>query len=291
VEEDPRVTPSEHATERGPAAKPDLRSGRTHRSFLPDVTGVDFPLSRRGYDRNRVDQYIERVSRIVVELEASRSPDAAIERALADVGEETSAILRRARGAAEDILAEAMAEAQQLAARAQAEAQQTRAEADRHREQGRADAENIRAESNSEAAQRAAEMEAEAQRAREETDRYRERVKGEAENVLAEAHQEAEQLLARAAADGQRTREEADRYREEGRAHTEQLVQERLELIEDLHKLADQFHRAADVALDHIQRAEESVEDEDRAAGRSLTELPGFVDDRTPRVPQHERRD
>ena len=266
MEEDPRVTPSEHTTERAPAGKSDLRSGRPHRSFLPDVTGVDFPLSRRGYDRDRVDQYIERVSRIVVELEASRSPDAAIERALADVGEETSAILRRARSAAEDVLAEAMAEAQQLASRAQAEAQQTRAEADRHREQGRADAEKIRAQANSEAAQRAAEVEAEAQRAGEETDRYRERVKGEAENVLARAHQEAEQLRARAATDAQRTREEADRYRQEGRADTEQLVQERLGLIEDLHKLADRFHRTADLALEHIQRAEESVEGEDRAA-------------------------
>src|SRR5579864_6785488 len=103
------------------APRAEVRPARG-RTFLPDVTGVEFSSSRRGYDREEVDRYVEQVSRIVVELEAQRSPDAVIERALADVGEETSAILRRARKAAEEIVTDAHNSAQQRAAQAESQA-------------------------------------------------------------------------------------------------------------------------------------------------------------------------
>ena len=110
MEEDPRGAAAGPGQSEQLASKTELRPARG-RTFLPDVTGVEFSGSRRGYDRAEVDRYVERVSRIVVELEAMRSPDAVIERALADVGEETSAILRRARKAAEEIIADAQAHA------------------------------------------------------------------------------------------------------------------------------------------------------------------------------------
>jgi hypothetical protein len=47
-------------------------------------------------------------------------------------------------------------------------------------------------------------------------------------------------------------RGDADRYRDQVSAHIEQLAQERHRLIEDLRKLADQFHRTADRALEQI---------------------------------------
>lgn len=216
MEDETRAT-SEPEDEAAPGSKTDLRPARG-RTFLPDVTGVEFSSSRRGYDRAEVDQYVERVSRIVVELEAMRSPDAVIERALADVGEETSAILRRARKAAEEIIADA----------------------------------------ESHARERTAQAEANARELREDADRYSARVKADAEQVLGNARAQAEETASQAAADARRVREDADRYREQVNSHIEQLAQDRHRLIEDLRKLADQFHRTADRALEQIPSQEVS---------------------------------
>ena len=176
------------------------------------MTGVEFSSSRRGYDRNQVDQYVERVSRIVVELEAMRSPDAVIERALADVGEETSAILRRARKAAEEIIADAEAQA----------------------------------------GERTANTENQARALREDADRYSARVKADGEQALADAQAQGEQITAQAGAEARRVREDADHYRDQVSSHIDQLARDRHRLIEDLRKLADQFHRTADRALEQI---------------------------------------
>jgi DivIVA domain-containing protein len=211
VEDVPRGAPPEPESSEAPVARAELRPARG-RTFLPELTGVEFSGSRRGYDRAEVDQYVERVSRIVVELEAMRSPDAVIERALADVGEETSAILRRARQAGEEILADAEAHA----------------------------------------AERSAAAEAQGRQLREEADRYSARVRAEAEAVLTEARAQAEQIVAQAATDARSVRDDADRYQEQVSSHIEQLAQERHRLIEDLRKLADQFHRTADRALEQI---------------------------------------
>ena len=202
-----------------PGAKTELRPARG-RTFLPDVTGIEFSSSRRGYDRDEVDRYVERVSRIVVELEAMRSPDAVIERALADVGEETSAILRRARKAAEEIIADAEAHARE----------------------------------------RTAAVDAQARELREDADRYSARTRAEGEGVLNDARAQAEEIQAQAAADAHRVRGDADRYREQVSGHIDQLARDRHRLIEDLRKLADQFHRTADRALEQVPGQESSYE-------------------------------
>ncbi len=119
---------------------------------------------------------MERVSSIVVELEAMRSPDAVIERALADVGEETSAILRRARKAAEEIIADAESHARE----------RTR------RPQKRRPASSAKMPTATAPAPRA-----------------------EAEQVLSDARDQAREIEAQAAADANRVREDADRYREQ----------------------------------------------------------------------------
>ena len=193
------------------ASKTELRPSRG-RTFLPEVTGVEFSSSRRGYDRVEVDQYVERVSRIVVELEAMRSPDSVIERALADVGEETSAILRRARKAAEEIIADAETHARERTSAAEAQAAELR----------------------------------------EEADRYSTRVRAEAEQTLRDARARAKETDAQAMAQAGQVREDADAYRAQVSSHIEQLARERHRLIEDLRRLADQFHRTADRALEQI---------------------------------------
>jgi DivIVA domain-containing protein len=201
----------ESDTAEAAGSKTELRPARG-RTFLPDVTGVEFSSSRRGYDRAEVDRYVERISRIVVELEAMRSPDAVIERALADVGEETSAILRRARKAAEEIIGDAEAQARD----------------------------------------RSAKVEDEARALREDADRYSARIRAEAEQVLEDARAQAEEVAAQAAAEASRVREDANQYRKQVSSHIDQLARERHRLIEDLRKLADQFHRTADRALEQI---------------------------------------
>lgn len=148
-----------------------------------------------------------------------RSPDAVIERALADVGEETSAILRRARKAAEEIIADAETQARERTAAAEAQALE----------------------------------------AREDADRYSARVRAEGEEVLNDARAQADQVASQAAAEARRVREDAERYREQVSAHIDQLARYRHGLIEDLRKLADQFHRTADRAVEQIPSQEPST--------------------------------
>lgn len=222
MEEDVSGVAAESESGEDPGPKMDLRPARG-RTFLPEVTGVEFSGSRRGYDRIEVDQFVERVSRIVVELEAMRSPDAVIERALADVGEETSAILRRARKAAEEIIADAEAHARDRNSQVEANAREQREEADRYSARTRADAEKVLEDARS-----------------------------EADAIIGEARGEADRSRADATAETTRMRSDADRYRAQVSAHIEQLAQERHRLLEDLRKLADQFHRTADRALEQI---------------------------------------
>jgi DivIVA domain-containing protein len=109
---------------------------------LPAVADVDFPLVLRGYDRDSVDAYVRKTSQLVAELQATRSPEAAVRRALERVGEEVSGILQRAhetasritaqsRSEAEDRLETARQEAAQIISRAEQRVRELDAETDR----------------------------------------------------------------------------------------------------------------------------------------------------------------
>jgi vacuolar-type H+-ATPase subunit H len=73
---------------------------------------VHFPVALRGYDRLAVDAYVKKTSQLVAELQATRSPEAAIRRALERVGEEVSGILKRAHETASEITAQSRREAE-----------------------------------------------------------------------------------------------------------------------------------------------------------------------------------
>lgn len=79
---------------------------------VPMVANVDFPLVLRGYDRLAVDAYVKQTSQLVAELQATRSPEAAIRRAIERVGEQISGILQRAHDTAEQITAQSRREAE-----------------------------------------------------------------------------------------------------------------------------------------------------------------------------------
>ena len=109
---------------------------------VPAVADVEFPTALRGYDRLAVDAYVQKTSQLVAELQATRSPDAAIRRALERVGEEVSGILQRAheaaaqitfqsRGEAEDRLEAVRQEAAQIVSAAEERVRELDAETDR----------------------------------------------------------------------------------------------------------------------------------------------------------------
>ena len=142
---------------------------------LPDdplkLVEADFPTAMRGYDRHAVDDYVEQVSRLVAELHATRSPEAAVRRALERVGEQISGILQRAHQTSEQITA------------------QSRGEAEDRMEQARRDA--------------AAIMDAAEQKARE-LDADADRIWVERQRIIADAEELAAQLLTVAREAGER---------------------------------------------------------------------------------------
>jgi DivIVA domain-containing protein len=83
---------------------------------------VSFGSALGGYNRNEVDAYVERVNRLIAELEISRSPEKAVQLALERVGEQTAGILQEAQEAAEKLTAAAETEAEHATRRARVEA-------------------------------------------------------------------------------------------------------------------------------------------------------------------------
>src|SRR5437588_6870879 len=79
---------------------------------LPIAADVNFPVALRGYDRLAVDAYVRKTSQLVAELQATRSPEAAVRRALERVGDQISGILKRAHETAEEITAQSRREAE-----------------------------------------------------------------------------------------------------------------------------------------------------------------------------------
>jgi DivIVA domain-containing protein len=114
--------------------------------MVDELREVEFPLAMRGYDRAAVDAYVERVHRVIAELEISRSPEAAVKHAVAQVSEETRGILERAHEAAEEITARSRSRADDRLQEAEREAAQVRADAEARVRELDADAEAIWAE-------------------------------------------------------------------------------------------------------------------------------------------------
>jgi cell division septum initiation protein DivIVA len=98
---------------------------------VPEVAEIEFPLALRGYDRMAVDAYVHKTSQLVAELQATRSPEAAVRRALERVGEEVSGILQRAHETAEQITSKSRAEAEDRLEAARVEAAEILADAQR----------------------------------------------------------------------------------------------------------------------------------------------------------------
>ncbi len=113
---------------------------------VPEVTDVDFPAALRGYDRLAVDAYVKRTSQLVAELQATRSPEAAVRRGLERVGEEVAGILQRAHEAASQMTAQSRSDAEDRLDRARREATQITAAAEHRLQELDAETDRIWAE-------------------------------------------------------------------------------------------------------------------------------------------------
>jgi DivIVA domain-containing protein len=103
---------------------------RGRQARIAEVREATFPIALRGYEREAVDAYVQRVHSLISELEASGSPEAAIRRALDQVGEETSSILQRAQQTANEITERSRSSADDRIREAEREARAVTADAE-----------------------------------------------------------------------------------------------------------------------------------------------------------------
>lgn len=94
-----------------------------------------FDVVMRGYDRNAVDEYVTNVVQIVEELESTQLRENVVQRALDEVGEQTSSILQRAHETAEEIETRSRSQAEGRLQRAEREAEIIRRDAERYAEE------------------------------------------------------------------------------------------------------------------------------------------------------------
>jgi DivIVA domain-containing protein len=99
---------------------------------VAEIASPSFRPAFRGYDRRSVDDYVRRVTEIIAELHASRSPRAAVKRALDRVGRETVGILQNARDTADEITVQSTKRAEERLTEAEREAARLRSEAEAH---------------------------------------------------------------------------------------------------------------------------------------------------------------
>jgi DivIVA domain-containing protein len=125
------------------------------RQIIDEARQVDFRVAVRGYDRAAVDRYVQRINRLLAELEISSSPESAVRHALTEVSEEAAEILRGARQTAEEVMARCRAEADDKLQQAEREAKETieaaEHEAKANREAAKREAKEIREAAQSEA--------------------------------------------------------------------------------------------------------------------------------------------
>jgi DivIVA domain-containing protein len=243
-----------------------------------NIRNVSFSTAVRGYDRREVDRYVQRVNRIIAELEITQTPESAVRHALDRVGKQTSGILQRARETADEIIHTAGSEAADTAARGQAEAREIVAEA-------RAEADRVRAQAEEDKRERVEEgyNELEALRRQgEETQAAAERTvasaNSQARELVAEANAEAEQIIARAHAQmvERRTREEQslDELRRSAentmhglRADTDAIEEERRGVFQEIHELAARLERLVDSSAESDQTRATVLSDDEPEAG------------------------
>ncbi len=82
------------------------------RSAADRVRAAEFATAMRGYDRDAVDAFVAQAADLIDMLESRQARETVVQRALDEVGEETSAILKQAHESADDITARSRSQAE-----------------------------------------------------------------------------------------------------------------------------------------------------------------------------------
>ena len=220
------------------------RLARHEEPVSPDLLAASFPISMRGYSREPVDAHIERLNRVIAELEMNRSPRSAVRNALDRVGEQTAGILRQARAAAEQILSSANEEAEEITSRAAASARELIVDASDDADRTRAEAEEL------------------LRAAREQADGLLAQARGDAQRTASQAQSQADQLRLQLAEELEARRADAEARMRELRADTDAVWEERHDLLGEIREFAAQ---ARALASEAVQRLPDQAEDEAEA--------------------------
>jgi DivIVA domain-containing protein len=113
----------------------EFRAARFNRSRADEIGERSFPIVMRGYDRAAVDAFVQEVREMIADLESRQSQESVVQRALAEVGEETTGILQRAHETADEIAARSRSQAEGRIQRAEREADLVRRQAEAYSEQ------------------------------------------------------------------------------------------------------------------------------------------------------------
>jgi len=183
-----------------------------------EIREISFPIAVRGYERHAVDAYVERVNRVIAELDVDSSQQASVRHALDRVGEQIGDVLQHARQAAEEITAEALAEAEATTVKAMSEAKQIMEDAEPQAHQLRA------------------------------------RAKQQADEMLARAREQAAELMLRAEEQARTVQEQAEPRLRELEADTEAVWDARRKLLEDLPRMATELMEIAGTATARLRR-------------------------------------
>jgi DivIVA domain-containing protein len=195
-----------------------------------EVRNVSFPVAVRGYERRAVETYVARVNRLIAELEATHSPEAAVRHALERAEEQTRSALQKARKQAQEIAAAARQQADEIIAGAKAEAVDIVVNAGTQADRARLDADGYVAKAKAEAGEQVA------------------KARADAEKILAEARHHADEQLRRAREEVAVVREKAEAWATAFLADTEAVRKERGALLDDVRELAARLATAASTA-------------------------------------------
>jgi hypothetical protein len=113
----------EHPSERLDESTEPRATRARRQSAANEVLAAEFPVVMRGYDRVVVDTWREEIADLIERLEQRQPREAAVKRALDEVGRETAAILQRAHETAEEITSRSRAQADGRLRRAEGEAE------------------------------------------------------------------------------------------------------------------------------------------------------------------------
>jgi DivIVA domain-containing protein len=206
--------------------------------ILKDARAVEFSVALRGYDRDQVDRYVEKMSRLITELEMSSSPEAAVRHALDEVSEETRDILQRAHQTAEEITARSRAKADDRLQTAERESQELRDAAERHAGDAREAARQEASELRDGAARDVAELREVNGR---EVAELRETAERETQQLRTSTQREADDIRAAARREAEETIEAAELRARELARSAETVWRERRRLIEDMRAVGEQL--------------------------------------------------